>query len=271
MAASGGTPSALLLRSDNLTQYPMRMGERYMFISPEGVWSNLTAVDGRQLFRFTVVGYEDRLDSAQVDMDSLVRRAFGRDVVPFELMCVLPWRRCPAERISSTQNYAIWVERKGHEKVLEKGPDADAQRRALGEQAAVSLEQEFRSLGIAMGYQYSTSPVIVPDGSPAPADDPSTYIQIARPGHRAPHYWLDNERFIIDLFGTGFVLLGFGDDSFGEERLLSAARSLGMPVDFVRVLDSEAAQLYERKLVLVRPEVWWHGVATRFHQMPKVS
>ncbi|KIX06396.1 uncharacterized protein Z518_04372 [Rhinocladiella mackenziei CBS 650.93] len=171
-----GYSVSVIVKVDNLGQYhPLRMGERYMFIGPEGVWSNLTAIDGRQLFRFTVVGSEEKPDPAQVDMYGLVRRAFGRDDIP------------------------------GGGKMI------------------AGLEQEFRSLGIAMGYEYSASPAIAVDGSPAPPDEPSTYTQISRPGHRAPHCWLDRDKSIIDLYGTGFVLLGFGAGDLGEEKLLHVA------------------------------------------------
>lgn len=53
---------------------------------------------------------------------------------------------------------------------------------------AANMRQEFQSLGQALGYSYPESPLIVPDGSPAPLDDPYVCVQTARPGHRAPHY-----------------------------------------------------------------------------------
>ena len=327
-----GYSVSVVVRVENLSrQHPLGMGERYMFISPEGCWANLTSIEGRSLYRFTVVGSEEKLDLKTLDMHALVRRAFGSDSIPFELMRVLPWRRshCTAETFvkgrvffagdaahamsptgghglntglgdvmdlswilqallegwggpalteaytaerrpvairngsSSSKNYKIWVEREGREKVLEDGPEADEQRRVLGENMCSSLQQEFHSLGIAMGYDYAASPVIVPDGSRAPPDDPSVYIQTARPGHRAPHTWLKDASSIIDLFGRGFVLLSFGLEEPGDKRLVDAAQKVGLSLDSVTIAaeEEEAAQLYERRLVLVRPDgmVAWRG------------
>lgn len=323
---------SVVVRVEQLERFhPFGAGERYLFIGPEGTWANLTSIDGRSLFRFTVLGSEERFRPDQLDMDELLKRAFGRDDVPYELLRALPWRRThftadrfskgrvflagdaahtmsptgghglntglgdvmdlgwilqalvegwgdeglteayTAERrpvaqrngSSSTKNYAMWVDRSGREHVLEAGPEAEADRAALGNKLVTGLEQEFRSLGIAMGYNYADSPIIISDGSTAPPDNPSEYIQTARPGHRAPHFWLAPGHSIIDEFGKGFVLLRFGKDAPTVEALEIAARQVGMPLDFVTILDADAARLYERKLVLVRPDgmVAWRADA----------
>ena len=61
-----------------------------------------------------------------------------------------------------------------------------------------------------MGYNYTDSPLVVADGSVAPSDEAEKYIQTARPGHRAPHYWLDGGKSVIELLGNGFVLRCLG-------------------------------------------------------------
>ena len=65
--------------------------------------------------------------------------------------------------------------------------------------------------GLIFGAEYE-SVAVVQDGSDAPvvADRVTQYAPSARPGHRAPHAWLerDGQRLsTIDLFGRGFVLL----------------------------------------------------------------
>lgn len=85
---------SVVVRVEQLERFhPFGAGERYLFIGPEGTWANLTSIDGRALFRFTVLGSEERLSPDQLDMDALVKRAFGRDDVPYELLRALPWRR----------------------------------------------------------------------------------------------------------------------------------------------------------------------------------
>jgi hypothetical protein len=104
-----------------------------------------------------------------------------------------------------------------------------------------------------MGYRYDASPVVVPDGTPPTPDDPSEYVPTARPGHRAPHAWLADGRSTIDLFGDGFTLLrlaGGGDAG----PLEAAAADRGVPLRVIAVDDPAVARLYERRLVLVRPD-----------------
>ena len=90
-------------------------------------------------------------------------------------------------------------------------------------------------LGMELGFAYD-SDAVVPDGSGAPAvdDEVVDYAPVARPGHRAPHVWLDQdgERIsTLDLFGPGFVVLACAE---GGEPWASAARrassEAGMPV-----------------------------------------
>ena len=43
--------------------------------------------------------------------------------------------------------------------------------------------------GLALGYRYDPSPIVWPDGTPAPEDTVTDYHPTARPGSRAPHAW----------------------------------------------------------------------------------
>jgi hypothetical protein len=63
------------------------------------------------------------------------------------------------------------------------------------------------------------------------------------------------------LFGRSCALLGFGADPADVETLATAARARGLPLTFTPIDHAEAAALYERKLVLVRPDghVAWRG------------
>lgn len=154
---------------------------------------------------------------------------------------------------SSTQNYRAWVGG-GMANVDKDTPEGAAARRNVGNHLKSSLHQEWFSQGIGMGYSYGDSPIIVPDGTPMPVDHPSFYLQTARPGHRAPHAWLTDGRSTLDLFGRGFVLLRFGGKTPDVSPLLNAACKRGMPLTLVDIDQPEIAVLYERRLVLVRPD-----------------
>jgi hypothetical protein len=104
----------------------------------------------------------------------------------------------------------------------------------------------------------------VPDGTPPPPDEVMSYRQTARPGSRAPHVWLRPERSILDLFGKEFVLLRFGADPPACDTFNAAARRRKVPWRIVDIDTEEARTLYERRLVLVRPDgqVAWRADTT---------
>jgi 2-polyprenyl-6-methoxyphenol hydroxylase-like FAD-dependent oxidoreductase len=311
-----------MIEVEHLEQYhPLGRAERYMFIGTEGTWANLTAVDGRTLWRLTLVGSEERLAPERLDFDAIMRRAMGNDRGDWKVRRVMPWRRSQftadrftegrillagdaahttsptgghglntgigdvsdlgwmldallggwgghqllaaynAERrpvairngSSSTKNYGAWVQAVGRDIVLDDTPEGEAQRRAVGEQMNAMLANEWHSFGVAMGYRYDTSPIVIPDGTPPTPDEPGDYVQTARPGHRAPHAWLADGRSTIDLFADGFTLLrlGFAGDL---TPLIAAAADRGMPLRVIDLDDPAIARLYERQLVLVRPD-----------------
>jgi 2-polyprenyl-6-methoxyphenol hydroxylase-like FAD-dependent oxidoreductase len=110
-------------------------------------------------------------------------------------------------------------------------------------------------------YCYEDSPICVPDGLPALVVDPKQFVPTTRPGTRAPHAWLSDERSTLDLFGDGFMLLRLGANPPDPARLLDAAKAQGVPLHQVAIADPEIAALYETGLVLVRPDghVAWRG------------
>jgi hypothetical protein len=93
-------------------------------------------------------------------------------------------------------------------------------------------------------------------------DDPETYHPSARPGGRAPHAWLGENRSVLDLFRRGFTLLCFGDAADGN-TFRNAAAQRRLPLAIVQIDDRAIANAYERKLVLVRPDghVAWRSDA----------
>ena len=99
---------------------------------------------------------------------------------------------------------------------------------------------EFRTLGLQLGYCYENSPICVPDGTPPPPDDPATYTANARPGARAPHVWIGENKSTLDLFGRGFVLLRF-PGAPDPAALAAAAASRGVPLTIIDIDRPDAA------------------------------
>ena len=120
--------------------------------------------------------------------------------------------------------------------------------------------------GLVLGHVYE-SEVITDDHTAAPTtrDPIGEYLPVARPGHRAPHLWLDQGRSTLDLFGDAFVAL---TDAAGERPLEAAAdvaRASSIPL-VVQVIDAPAwREVYGVQpggVVLVRPDgyVAWRSV-----------
>jgi hypothetical protein len=145
--------------------------------------------------------------------------------------------------------------------ILEPTPDGDRFRKKLGAEFAEIMRHEWFTLGVHLGYRYDPSPICWPDGTQAPPDDPNRYVPSACPGSRAPHVWLAPGRSTLDLFGRGFALLCFDADPADVAKLVTAAARRGVPLIFTAIDQKAAADAYERKLVLVRPDghVAWRG------------
>lgn len=132
-------------------------------------------------------------------------------------------------------------------------------RRRLGQEIRDLGNLENEAWGIELGYRYDRSPVIwaeVGSTSAAPVD---RYLPSTAPGARPPSVFLAEGTAIFDLFGVGFTLLRFAD--IDVARMVEAADVCRVPLTVVDIRDRLARELYERDLVLVRPDqhVAWRG------------
>ena len=139
-------------------------------------------------------------------------------------------------------------------------PEGEALRAALGADLK-DQEKLIASSGTLLGYRYNDSDIVLPDGTPEPPDHPRTYQPVARPGHRAPHLWLDDGAAIYDRFGPGFTLLVLDPRRLDTAEIEQAARRRGMPLAVTHVSEPAARALYEARFTLVRPDlmVAWRG------------
>ena len=135
-------------------------------------------------------------------------------------------------------------------------------RRELGLRLEPSRKQ-FSATGIHLGYRYEDSPIVVRDGTPPPKDDPQLYEPGTWPGARAPHAWLAPGVSTLDWFGRGFTLVVTGRDADAGSAFVREAERLRLPLRVVRSELPEVRALYQRSLVLVRPDghVAWRGDA----------
>jgi 2-polyprenyl-6-methoxyphenol hydroxylase-like FAD-dependent oxidoreductase len=158
---------------------------------------------------------------------------------------------------ASTENLGRMLstrDRKPPPQVFAGGGDADALRAEYGKWFTETMRHEWFMNGFHLGYRYDDSPIVWPDGTPAPPLETSTYTQTARPGARAPHVTLGEGRSTLDLFGRGFTLLRLGADAPGGDNLMQAAASAGVPLRCLSLDRPQVRKAYQRTLVLVRPD-----------------
>ena len=149
----------------------------------------------------------------------------------------------------------------------QEGLDADSDagaglRRETGRRIQQAKVREFANLGVVKGYRYEGSPVIVPDGSPAPPHDFINYVPSSRPGGIAPHLWLHDGSSLYDHFGNGFTLIAarhVAEAAIAPIR--QQALDTGVPLAVLQPEEGAMAQLYPRRFTLVRPDqhVVWRG------------
>ena len=145
-------------------------------------------------------------------------------------------------------------------------PNAEGERlRAeIGATIRETKVREFKTLGVVLGYSYRGSPLVVDDGSLPPTAQVSTFVPSASPGSLAPHAWLAPGKSLYDGFGSGFTLLVLADEDAGDvERAMQDASRLGVPLTAMIPRERTLLELYEARLVLIRPDqhVAWRGNA----------
>jgi 2-polyprenyl-6-methoxyphenol hydroxylase-like FAD-dependent oxidoreductase len=144
--------------------------------------------------------------------------------------------------------------------IEEDGPAGEAARASLGEKAYALNVQQYCAAGLNFGYFYDDSPIIAHDGEAAPGYSMSSFTPSTVPGCRTPHLWLGNGRSLYDALGPDYTLIR-RDPAADVAPLMAAAAEQGVPLRLLDIGGPEAAGLYDRALVLSRPDqhVAWRG------------
>jgi 2-polyprenyl-6-methoxyphenol hydroxylase-like FAD-dependent oxidoreductase len=152
-------------------------------------------------------------------------------------------------------------QQKPHPEIAADTAEGAAARRAMGDALVRAQTSKFITDGIALGYRYAASPICWPEEAPAPPLTVSDYHPTTYPGSRAPHAWLAQAQSIIDLFGRGFALVRLGEQAPDPSPLARAFDERNIPLHVLSIPDPAVRDLYERRLVLVRPDghVAWRG------------
>jgi len=301
----------------------------YRLVDASGHWSDLVAIDGRELWRLTLFQLDPDTDANSFDVAVALTRAVGRPF-SYEVLSVLPWKRRElvaksygaqrvfiagdaAHQMSPTGGLGMntgigdavdlgwklaamlqaWggarllesyeVERKPvatanvlassdtfqyetslpvNPAIAEDSPDGEKARLQLAEalKGRRGAGNEWLHESVKLGYRFEGSPVICPETEKTTPKS-EAFQQLCRSGARAPHAWISEGYSTLDLFGGGFVLLRFGKNSVDANKIVDAAAARRVPLIVQDVNDAKIAELYERELVLVRPDghVAWRG------------
>ena len=144
-----------------------------------------------------------------------------------------------------------------------EGWSGERSRRRMGREILDLGNLENEADGIEFGYRYDGSPVICNEPHAVPADHMHAYTPGTQPGTRPPSLFLEDGQAVFDLFGLGFTLLRFAD--LDVDAVTAAAAEREMPLRVVDIRDDHVRRLYERDLVLIRPD---HHVAWRGDTVP---
>ncbi|KWT70673.1 MULTISPECIES: FAD-dependent oxidoreductase [unclassified Variovorax] len=158
---------------------------------------------------------------------------------------------------------ALQAQREGVPQDIEKeGPEGDAVRQAAGRALYELNVQQYCCGGLNFGYFYDKSPLIEYDQESPPAYTMSTFTPSTVPGCRTPHVWLKDGRSLYDALGNGYAIIR-KDPSVDVAPLLAAAEKHGVPMKVVDLDAGDGAEVYDRALVLSRPDqhVAWRGDA----------
>jgi 2-polyprenyl-6-methoxyphenol hydroxylase-like FAD-dependent oxidoreductase len=75
-----------------LTLHDKGKAYRHILIGPEGTWATIVAINGRDQWRFSIIGSHEPREYSTEEIKAAIRRAVGRDF-EFEILSVLPWTR----------------------------------------------------------------------------------------------------------------------------------------------------------------------------------
>jgi len=86
------TTNVIFRCPDLLALHDKGKAYRHILIGPEGTWATIVAINGRDQWRFSIIGGSQQREYTTEEIAAAIRRAAGRDFA-FEILSVLPWVR----------------------------------------------------------------------------------------------------------------------------------------------------------------------------------
>jgi 2-polyprenyl-6-methoxyphenol hydroxylase-like FAD-dependent oxidoreductase len=173
-------------------------------------------------------------------------------------------RRQVGACVIEASRYAFLGRRKWREQyrpnIRDLTPDGEATRATLAAVADIEQRKSNEMIGAELGYRYEGSPLVCsePDG---PAFRFREYLPTSWPGARLPHVWLDDGTAVQDRCDDAYVLLRLGKTAADTSGLEHAFCERGAPLQVMSIDDARARDVYQRDLILLRPDlhIAWRG------------
>ncbi|HEX3953709.1 MAG TPA: FAD-dependent monooxygenase [Stellaceae bacterium] len=176
---------------DFMSLHKKGTAERYYFIDHRGVWSLLTVIDGRERWRFGIMGTLDPSELANVDVEAAMARALGPHV-KYEIVAHAPWHR----RESIARRFRIGRVFLAGDAAHAMGPDLGL---GMNTGAADSFDLGWKieatmrgwgGAGLLDSYEAERRPAAIRNAEAST----KTYRRLVMPGDSAQHVLEENPR-----------------------------------------------------------------------------
>src|SRR5262249_28317102 len=81
---------------------------RFIILGPEGTWATIVAINGRDQWRFSLIGSAEPRELSTDEIHAAIRRAVGKNF-DYEILSVVPWvrRELVAERYRNGHGFIL--------------------------------------------------------------------------------------------------------------------------------------------------------------------
>lgn len=161
----------------------------------------------------------------------------------------------------AAQGLGLW--RSLYKPEINEDSDAGETLRAETARAAnIHHRRVHEMIGAEYGYSYAGSPLIDGESGVAATWDTVRFVPSTDPGVRIPHIWLKDGAAMQDVLGRSYSFVDLTGAVDGA-AMLSAFRSLRVPIDIVSRDELHVRAIFGCKFLLVRPDlhIAWSGNA----------
>jgi len=86
------TTNAIFKCADFNQRHDKKPGYRYMFVGPDGIWATIVAINGKDMWRMSIIGGQDKRALTEEELVQTAYKLMGQEF-PLEMVSVLPWAR----------------------------------------------------------------------------------------------------------------------------------------------------------------------------------